>query len=166
MSDVPEPPSPAGAADRELEREIRRGREYSMAEAIGRLAGAGGMKGASPVLRQQQARAEVDSLVRQHLSDPSGILKGVLSREVGESRALLDHLDQPALALAGYVREIIASDYQLAELVRMTDMEWGQVLGERPMFELGGAPPHPDDPYTIASVRSVLGRLLDALPTT
>lgn len=164
MSDVPEQPSSASDADRELEREIRRGREYSMAEALGRLAGPGGMKGGSPVLRQQQARAEVDSLVRQYLDDPSGILKGVLSREVGESRALLDNLDQPLLGLVTHVRQVLGSDYQLSELVRTTDMAWGQVLGERPMFEFDGSPPHPDDPYTIASVRAILGRFLAALP--
>lgn len=164
MSDDHAQPPASSQADRDLEREIRAGRTYSMEEALGRLAGPGGMKGASPVLRQQQARAAIDDLVRQHLSDPAGVLKRVLSREVGESRALLDDLDRPQVALGVYVRQLLASEYLLSELVRMTDMEWGQVLGERPFFEVEGRPAHPDDPYTIASVRSALGRFLDALP--
>jgi hypothetical protein len=161
MSDDPA----ANADDRALEREIRSGREFSMAEALGRLAGPGGMKGGSPVLRQQQARAEIDNLVRQHLSDPGGILKTILSREAGDSRIVLDHLDQPALALAVYVQQTLTSAYQLSELVRMTDMAWGQTLGERPMFEVEGRPAHPDDPYTLASVRTALERFLGSLPT-
>ena len=36
-------------ADAELEREIRKGRKFTLAEAIGRLAGPGAMKGESPI---------------------------------------------------------------------------------------------------------------------
>ena len=39
-------------ADAELEREIRKGRKFSLDEAIGRMAGPGAMKGVSPVTRQ------------------------------------------------------------------------------------------------------------------
>ncbi len=42
-------------ADAELEREIRKGRKFTLEEAIGRLAGPGAMKGESPVARMQQA---------------------------------------------------------------------------------------------------------------
>ena len=42
-------------ADAELEREIRKGRKVTLAEAIGWMAGPGAMKGVSPVARQQQA---------------------------------------------------------------------------------------------------------------
>jgi hypothetical protein len=164
MSEIPSRQTSAAEADRELERELRMGRTFSMDEALGRLAGPGGMKGGSPVLRQQQARAEIDNLVRQHISDPEGMLKRVLVREVGESRALLDDLDHPQRALQAYLRQMLDSPPLLGELVRMTDVEWGQVLGERPFFELDGRPAHPDDPYTIASVRATLGRLLAALP--
>lgn len=40
-------------ADAELEREIRKGRKFTLAEAIGRLAGPGSIKGESPVARMQ-----------------------------------------------------------------------------------------------------------------
>ena len=39
-------------ADKELEREIRANRKFSVSEAIGRLAGPGMMKGISPVAMQ------------------------------------------------------------------------------------------------------------------
>lgn len=165
MSADPDKHSAPSAADRELEREIRAGREFSLAEAIARLAGPGGLKGGSPVDRRQQAQAAVDHLLRQHLGDPTGVLRRVLIREVGDSRILLDHLDQPLAALIGHLRQTLASAGLLAELVRMTDMEWGRVMGERPMFEFDGAPACPQDPYTIASVRTQLERLLAALAT-
>ena len=55
------------AAD--LETEIRQGRTFNPAEAIGRLAGPGAMKGASPVSRQQQAENEIGSWLQ---SPPHG----------------------------------------------------------------------------------------------
>jgi hypothetical protein len=39
-------------ADAELEREIRKGRKFTLEEAIGRRAGPGAMKGVSPVLQR------------------------------------------------------------------------------------------------------------------
>lgn len=46
MSD--EPAKGPSDADKELEREVRANRKFSVAEAIGRLAGPGMMKGVSP----------------------------------------------------------------------------------------------------------------------
>jgi hypothetical protein len=40
-------------SDAELEREIRKGRKFTLAEAVGRMVGPGAMKGASPVPREQ-----------------------------------------------------------------------------------------------------------------
>jgi hypothetical protein len=51
----------------------------------------------------------------------------------------------------------------LAELVRDADIEWGRVMGERPYLAREGSPHHPDDPYTVESVRSVLTGLLKEL---
>ena len=52
---------PRSEADAELEREIRKGRKFTIAEAIGRLAGPGAMKGESPVARMQQAEIEIST---------------------------------------------------------------------------------------------------------
>ena len=64
MPILPEPVNGAGeeqagpasdGSEPDLEREVRQARKYSMEDAIGRLAGPGSLKGASPVSRQQQA---------------------------------------------------------------------------------------------------------------
>jgi hypothetical protein len=133
MSD--EQPKPPSEADKELERAIRAERKFSLAEAIGRKAGPGAMKGVSPVPASQQAEAEIEDYIRKHLLDAAGVLPGVLSRYVNESDFLLDHFDRPLAALAAYLRRILESEYRLKELVREVDVEWGRVFGERPFFE-------------------------------
>lgn len=150
-------------ADAELEREILKERKFTLAEAIGRLAGPGAMKGGSPIPRMQQAEAEIESWLRSHLTDPGGVLQFVLHREVKGSDVLLNNFEKPLVALAGYCKRVLDSDYLLEELVRECDVEWGRVMGERPYFERQGSPRHPDDPYTIDSVRSDLTRLLEQI---
>jgi hypothetical protein len=150
-------------ADAELEREIRKDRKFSMAEAIGRLAGPGMMKGVSPVTGQVQAEAEIGNFLNCHIIDAGGVLPGVLLRQVKANDQLLSHFDQPLAVLARHVQQVLASEFLLKELVRQADVEWGQVFGQRPYFEKEGCPPHPDDPYTLESVRSRLSRLLEKL---
>jgi hypothetical protein len=87
----------------------------------------------------------------------------VLHRRVAGSEQLLNNLDQPLVVLAGYCQRILDSDYHLEELVRDADIEWGRLMRERPYFEREGAPRHPDDPYTVESVRTVLSDLLKQL---
>jgi hypothetical protein len=150
-------------ADADLEREIRKERQFSLAEAIGRLAGPGMMKGASPIARKQQSEAEMEDYLRRHLLDAGGVLPVVLLRRVKESELFLNHFDQPLFVLASGIQRVLASEYLLKELVREADVEWGRTLGERPYFEEEGCPPHPDDPYTNESVRATLTRLIEKL---
>jgi hypothetical protein len=150
-------------ADDKLEREIREGRKFTLAEAIGRLAGPGMMKGVSPVTRKQQAEAEIEGYLERHLSGAAGALPSVLLRQVKESELLVNNLGQPLVVLAASVQRILDSDYLLRELVREADVEWGRVYGERPHFEKEGLPPHQDDPYTVASVRAALTQLINQL---
>ena len=84
-------------------------------------------------------------------------------RHVRESELLLKNYDQPLAVLAAYCQQVLSSDYRLKELVREADTEWGRVLGERPYFEKEGSPPHPDDCYTVESVRSALSELIKQL---
>jgi hypothetical protein len=151
-------------ADAELEREIREGRKFTLEEAIGRMVGPGAMKGASPITRMQQAQLEIGAWLRSHLADAGGALEVVLHRRVQGSELLLHNYDQPLVVLAGYCQRVLDSDYLLEELVRDADIEWGRVMGERPYFERKDASRHPDDPYTVESVRSVLSGLLNELP--
>jgi hypothetical protein len=156
-------PKPSTEADAELEREIRAGRQFSLSEAIGRLAGPGMMKGVSPVTHKEQAVAAIQEYLGRHLADAGGVLSGVLLRQVSESELLLHDFDHPLAVLAGHVRQVLGSDFGLKELVRQADVEWGRVFGERPHFEKEGCPPDPDDPYTLESVRAALTRLAGEL---
>jgi hypothetical protein len=147
----------------ELEREIREGRKFTLAEAIGRLAGPGMMKGVSPATGKQQAEARIEKYLEQHLSSPAGALSAVLLRHVKESEILLNNLDQPLVVLASCVQRILDSEFLLQALVRQADCEWGRVYGERPYFERPGSEPHEDDPYTAMSVRAALMQLIEKL---
>jgi hypothetical protein len=150
----------------ELEREIRRERKFSMAEAIGRLAGPGAMKGASPVGRTRQAEAEIGEYLRSATAEGCDCLGAVLLRQVVASELLLANLDRPLVVLAGYVQGVMGSEYRLRELVRETDVEWGRAYDERPYFDREGTPPNPDDPYTVESVRGKLSDLMEKLAAT
>jgi hypothetical protein len=154
---------PRSEADAELEREILKERKFTLAEAIGRLAGPGAMKGESPIPRMQQAEIEVESWLRSHLAHAGGELQVVLHRQVKGSDVLLNNFDQPLVVLASYCKRVLDSDYLLEELVRECDVEWGRTMGERPYFERQGSPHHPEDPYTIESVRDALTTLLEQL---
>src|SRR6516162_2883606 len=145
MSD--EQPKRPSDADADVEREIRKERKFSLAEAIGRLAGPGMMKGVSPITGKQQSEAEIEGYLERHLIDAAGALPVVLLRSIKGSELLLNNFDQPLFVLASFIQRVLDSDYLLKELVRQTDIEWGQTLGERPYFEKEGCPSHPDDPY-------------------
>src|SRR3954462_12260370 len=147
----------------ELEREVRKGRKFTLEEAIGRLAGPSAMKGESPVARMQQAEIEIASWLRGHLADTGGALQVVLHRQVKGSELLLHNFEQPLVVLASYCQHVLKSDYLLEELVSDADVEWGRVMGERPYFEKEGSPHHPDDPYTVESVRNALSGLIKQL---
>ena len=158
-----DPPERPSEGDADLAREIQAERKFSLAEAIGRLAGPGIMKGVSPVARKQQAEAEIQQYLGRHLADTAGALPRVLLRQVGESELLRDNVELPLVVLAGHVRSVLGSEYLLKELVREADVEWGRAFGERPHFEQEGRPPHSDDPYTVESVRFALSQLVEKL---
>jgi len=160
MSDSPD--GNPGDHDARIEREIRTNRKFSLNEAIGRLAGGGFMKGGSPVTRQRQAELELHAFLERQLIDSEGALRSVLLRRLGECLLHGDY-DRPLAALAEYLARLLASETLLEDFVRETDAEWGRLLDERPHFQQPGRPPHPDDPYTVESVRVTLLQLRDEL---
>ena len=155
--------TPRSEADAELEREIRKGRKFTLDEAIGRMAGPGAMKGVSPITRMQQAAVEIENWLRHHMSAGNDELQVVLLRSVKGSELLLNNFDQPLVVLGAFCQQVLDSDYLLKDLVREADVEWGRVQGERPYFEKEGAPPDPADPYTVESVRKTLCSLIAQL---
>jgi hypothetical protein len=142
--------------DPDIEREIRESRKFTPQEAMARMAGPGAMKGASPVSPAQQAEIEVGTWLRSNVPDPGGALSAVLHRNLRGSRLLLDNVDRPLLAVAEYCRHLQSSDQLIEEVVREADVEWGRAMDERPHFQREGALAHPDDPYTLESVRAAL----------
>jgi hypothetical protein len=163
MSETKQPPSPDDAAD--VEREIRRSRTFSISDAIGRAGGGDMLKGASPVPPIEQTAAAIAEYLREHLDDAGGVLAQVVLRGVKASELLLEHFDQPEVVLGKYVNQVLASEALLKDLVRTADAEWGRALGERPHFDREGHQPDPDDPYTLASVRKALTRLIEGAAT-
>jgi hypothetical protein len=160
MSEIEQPPGADSTAD--VEREIRRGRKFSVSDAIGRLGGSGMLKGESPVPPIEQTEAAIANYLEAHLDDPGGVLAQVLTRNVRTSEILSENFDRPAVVLAGFVNQVLNSEMLLKEIVREADFEWGRMLGERPHFEREGRPPDRDDPYTLASVRNSLTQLLQS----
>ena len=152
--------TPAGD-DAALERDVRAERKFSLGEAMGRMAGAGALKGESPVTRQRQAELTIQEYLCRHMNDPGGVLGNVLLRHVKEH--LFRDYDHPLAVLAECIRLALGSEDLLRDLVREADMEWGRALGQRPYFETPGRPPHPDDQYTMESVRTTLCHLSEKL---
>jgi hypothetical protein len=120
------------------------------------------LKGASPVPPIEQTKAAIANYLRAHLDDAGGVLAQVVLRQVRGSANLIEHFDQPAVVLAGYLNQVLKSETLLKDLVREADAEWGRTVGDRPHFDREGHPPHPDDPYTLASVRKALTQLVQS----
>jgi hypothetical protein len=150
--------------DAAIEREIRLGRKLGAKDLLAHIAGPGALKGASPVSPVQQAETEVGTWLGHNLADVCGALRTVLHRHLKGSPLLLDNLEQPLVAVAGYLGQVLSAESLLREIVNEADVEWGRAMDERPHFERDGAAPHPDDPYTLAGVRQALHDTLGKLP--
>lgn len=147
----------------ELTAEIRRNRPFDLSEAIGR-AGAGNLKGASPVPASRQLLWQIEQLLTARLNDSEGSLtRTILSRLADNPALLAKHRDNPGGALSAFLTGVLAASANLAELVRQADVRWGRDYDERPHFERDGQTPHPGDPYTISEVQTRLTRLLQTL---
>ncbi len=159
-SKKPDSNQPANNDDQRIEKEIREGRRYSLAEAIGREGGSF-LKGESPVPKLVQIKSELKQFILSHLEDPSGALQDMLVKLVeADDVVCARYPDAPLSALEDLLKPLLSQEGQLIEFVRQVDMHWGQKFGERPHFERPGHPPHPDDEYTIASVRQQLQELV------
>jgi len=150
-------------AEAEIEREIRQGRKLNARDLMAHIAGPGSMKGGSPISPVKEAETELGVWLGANLPDPEGALRAVLLRSLKGSARLLDNLDRPLVALAEHCRALLGSEALLRDAVNEADVEWARAMEERPFFERDGAPPHPDDPYTVDGVRRALAQALEAL---
>lgn len=147
----------------DIQQEIRFSRPYTLADAIGQEAGAF-MKGESPVPRLVQARHGAQQALKTSLADSPGALHRVLEQWLmDDDHRLSRYLEQPAEAVKDLLATVLRSPETLYELVRQTDVTWGQIYNSRPHFQQPGQPPHPDDEYTHESVRETLEQCLYCL---
>ncbi|MHC5109613.1 MAG: hypothetical protein ACYTHJ_07020 [Planctomycetota bacterium] len=152
-------PKPEG---KKIEQDIRSRQRFTLAEAIGRLGGGDVMKGASPVSRKRQAELQIKQYLESQLVDGEGSLRTVLVRRVTEGQALLQAgYEEPLSALHEVLEAILASEARLESIVHESDVIWGRANVTRPHFRQDGQPPHPEDPYTVESVRTALAGLLE-----
>jgi hypothetical protein len=151
--------------DEEILQDVRSGRGFSLADAIGREGGSF-LKGESPIPPLVQARIAVDLFIDRNLQDESGALQKSLKNWISSDEKLLSrYINQPLLALQERLQEILGNLSLLYDLVKQTDILWGQLYGDRPYFQNPGQPPHPDDEYTHESVHHCLSDLLACLKT-
>lgn len=150
--------------NQEIQKEIRSGRTFSIAEVIGREGG-NFLKGDSPVPRLVQARTEIVIYIKRHLPDHSGALQAILANWVQSDETYVSrHLNAPLQALVEIVESIISNQHMLHEFVRQVDVMWGQMNDERPYFQRAGQAAHPEDEYTHESVHQALTHLLQHVP--
>jgi len=143
----------------DLEAEIRRGRKFSLAEAVGRAAG-GNLKGASPVAPARQLVLQIEEILASLLPDSEGSLcRTIIARFNDNPPLLARHFGEPTAALTEFLDDVLNTPTALDDLVRQADARWGREFDERPHFEKPGQAPHPDDPYTGESVRARLCQL-------
>lgn len=149
--------------DRQLQRDILSGRQFSLADAIGREGGSF-MKGASPVPRTVQVKTEINSFIDVHLPDRPGALQATLQDWVNADETFTSrHQSAPLRALLEMVQKILESRSLFYEFVRQVDVKWGQLYDEPPHFEVAGRPPHPEDEYTRASVAGQLSEFVNVI---
>lgn len=147
----------------EIQREIRSGREVTLADLISQEGG-NFLKGESPVPKLVQVTTEIKLFITNHLKDKEGALQSVLQIIVESEQATVSrYLDTPLEALKVILNQLLTNDSLLFELVRRVDAKWGQIYGERPYFQQPGQVPHPDDEYTHESVRKQLEELLSQI---
>ena len=146
--------------DRVIEQEIRQGRKFSIASAIGKEGG-DFLKGESPVPKLLQVKNELLVFVRQNLHDPSGALQATLQELIRADDVICSrYFEAPLSALVELLHPLTVQETLLQDFVRRVDMRWGQIYDERPHFERPGHPPHPEDEYTYESVRTQLSELI------
>lgn len=147
----------------DLQQEIRRGRKFSLGEAIGRE-GSSFLKGSQDMVpRPLRALAMINGFIDRHLRDTDGALLLCLKRWVKADVRIGKYLDQPLMALRMIVVELLEQPHTLYEFARQVAVECGRMSGERPYFQQPGANPHPEAVYCHASIRAQLSGLLAAI---
>lgn len=124
----------------------------------------GGKLGGSPIPLLKQNKIKCIKYLQENLSDTDGCLLEVLHQRLDSDDVFLaSNMSEPFLGLKEFLRHICNTPSLLVTLVKQADMLWGQRYGERPMFQLSGAPAKKGDPYTHEGVQELLSTLVDSL---
>ena len=145
-----------------LEQEVRTGRKFSLAEAIGRE-GSDFMKGESAIPRPLKAIVTINRFITTHLLDANGALSTTLQSWAQEDIRVSRHLDDPLTALTQIVEGLINEPATFQEFFRQVAIAQSKLTGDRPYFQKVGHSPHPAAQYSHASVKSQLSTLLQLL---
>ncbi|MBL8923546.1 MAG: hypothetical protein JNJ54_32125 [Myxococcaceae bacterium] len=121
----------------------------------------------------EQVRLATITLLHAALKDSQGAMHKVLEQDLRQEEALFSamvrkmgswspeelhaHLCEVVGVLA---KRALKNDATLEEFTRRVDAMWGELHDERPHFQRMGDAAHPDDPYTLASVRHTLDQLV------
>ena len=141
----------------EIRREILQGREFSLAEVIGREGGTF-LRGNDSIPRPMRAIATLNHFLDTHLTDSEGALKPTLQRWLQEDARFSQNLDLPLMAMAETLEEM-AQPPALYEFARQVNVHWEQMYGDRPYFQKPGQPPHPEAAYSHEGIQSTLKEL-------
>lgn len=150
-------------SDRHLQQDILSGRQFSLADVIGKEGGSF-LKGESPVPPLMQAVAEINAFVAANLGDSSGALQAVLQNWVKDDlERVSNSLNSPLVALRQIIEAILNNEELFCEFVRQVDFKWGQIYDERPYFQRPGQAAHPLDEYSHEFVREKLVAFLETI---
>ncbi|MEM8505124.1 MAG: hypothetical protein AAF716_18455 [Cyanobacteria bacterium P01_D01_bin.1] len=147
---------------REIEKEIRSGRKFSIAEAIGREGGSF-MKGESVVPRPLRAANEIKQFIAAYSSEPTGVLASELYLWVTADIRVSAQLDTPLVAFAQIVETLLDEPTFFYEFARQVAIAHSRLTGDRPYFQQPNHPPHPEADYTHDAIRQYLSEISTAL---
>lgn len=142
--------------DAAITRDIRSGQKFTLAGAIGRKGGSL-LKGGQVVPELTRAVTAINSFIMENLADSSGALRSVLIAIVKDDiETVSAHVETPLKALEVILDRYSSNAHLLEDLVRRVDFTWGRMNLEKPHFQKEGEAPHPDDEYTVDSVKQQL----------
>ena len=142
---------------REIQTEIRQGRKFSVAEAIGREGGSF-LRSSEAIPRPLRAIAQLNQFLDRHLHDSEGALKPTLQRWLQGDERFSQNLDLPLLVMSEVLVEL-AQPPVLYEFARQVNVHWGQIYGDRPYFQLPGQPAHSEAAYSHESIQAALNQV-------
>lgn len=146
----------------DIQKEIRDGRKFTLAEAIGRESGSF-MKGDSSIPRPLRAATQINQFITKHSTDPAGALPTTLCTWANNDIRVSRQLDTPLVALAQIIESTLNEPTSFCELARQVAITHSQLTGDRPYFQSFGQPPHPEAEYTHDAISAELLRLKDIL---